>query len=160
MKKMKPDILINNAGYIHPNPIINHSDEDFLKHIQVNLLGTYYCTKYALQNNCSLIINIGSSAGNKGKENWSAYCSSKSALIMFTSCLYKEGYNTVCVSPGRTNTKMRNMLFNNEDKDTLLIVDDISNLINKIINDQPKYCGKHINIRKVKEGVEECIENL
>ena len=51
IKFFKPDILINCAGYIEPSPIIETSHCRFMKHLEVNLVGAFLCSKYALINN-------------------------------------------------------------------------------------------------------------
>jgi len=151
IKFFKPDILINCAGYIEPSPIIETSHCRFMKHLEVNLVGAFLCSKYALINNPKcIIINIGSSAGLHGKKDWSAYCASKAGLISLTESLHEEGYRAVCISLSRTNTKMRTRLYGVEDKKTLLSPDEVAEVVLTTITylDKYSYSGKNILVKK------------
>jgi len=140
------DILINNAGYIEPSNIIEDNDE-FIQTFQTNTIGVFQCTKEVLKNNPhAIIINIGSSAGSSIKGGWSSYCSSKAAIIMATSCWAQEGISTICISPGRCATKMRNKLYPDEDQTTLLSSDNFARIIKKAINGHYKFTGLNIDV--------------
>ena len=129
-KKIHPDILINNAGYVKPSYIQNSKIEDDIKTIDVNLKGIFICSAICLQINPNLtIINIGSSAGTKIHEDWSSYCASKAGVIMATQCWYKSGVKCYCISPGRTVSKMRYSLFPNENQNTLLDPNDLAKVV-------------------------------
>ena len=129
------DILINNAGFIEPSNIAESSLQTEQYSIAVNLLGVWYCTHAVLQKNQDAkILNIGSSAGSKPRASWSNYCAAKAAVIMATKCWAQEGIWAVCLSPGRTATKMRKQLFPNEDIDTLLSVEDFAQVVVHAIN--------------------------
>ena len=112
MERFVPDILINNAGYVVPQSV-KHADPSVTqKHIDINLSGVFYCTEIALQKNPDLqIINIGSSAATKIHATWSEYCATKAAVVMATQCWAADGLYAVCISPGRTKTKMRKALY-------------------------------------------------
>jgi len=161
MEKIKPNILINNAGYIYREPIIKLNVLELKRHININLIGAAMCSKYAILNGADTIINIGSTAGCDGKADWSAYCISKAGLIMLSDCLAKENIKAITLSIGRTNTKMRKKLFPNEDESTLLKPEDIANLIKKLLLSTAydsfwdSHNGKNIIYRK---GEEICIE--
>jgi len=133
-RSFRPQILINNAGYIKPQSIKELDAFDMYKQLDVNLMGAILCSKYAIKNGVKLIIHIGSSAGIKGKAGWSAYCVSKAGLIMFNECLNAEGINSMILSIGRTDTKMRRKLFPNEYKSTLLTPKDVAIEIQKLIH--------------------------
>jgi len=45
----RPNILINNAGYVMPQSIKNADLECTKKHIDINIGGTFYCTTIALK---------------------------------------------------------------------------------------------------------------
>ena len=129
----KPDILINCAGFISPAPILKTNLVDVQKDIMVNYFGPYMCTREALKNNCYTIINIGSTSGFEGRANWSAYCSSKAALVAFTESLAKEGINAYGVHPARTKSKMRERLFPGEDQNTLMEPERIGEVVLDIL---------------------------
>ncbi|MBS3992786.1 MAG: SDR family NAD(P)-dependent oxidoreductase [Bacteroidetes bacterium] len=133
-KERNVDILINNAGYIKPNNINRNCFEEEIKTININLTGVFICSGAVLNmNKNAIIINIGSSAGTKARGSWASYCSSKSGVIMATKCWYDEGVKTICISPGRTKTKMREMLFPNENQDELLSVKDFALVVLRAI---------------------------
>ena len=133
LNAVKPDILINAAGYIKPQSIKELDAWDMYKQLDVNLMGAIFCSKYAILNGVKFILHIGSSAGIKGKAGWSAYCVSKAGLIMFSECLNAEGINSMVLSIGRTDTKMRRGLFPNEDKSTLLTPEEVADEVYKLI---------------------------
>ena len=43
----KIDILVNNAGVCHDSPALDKSVDYFRRILDVNLIGTYLCSKYA-----------------------------------------------------------------------------------------------------------------
>lgn len=153
MERFVPDILINNAGYVVPQSV-KHADPSVTqKHIDINLSGVFYCTEIALQKNPDLqIINIGSSAATKIHATWSEYCATKAAVVMATQCWAADGLYAVCISPGRTKTKMRKALYPDEDQSTLMLPEDFAKVVYKAI--QKEYTsGSHIHVNK--ENVEE-----
>ncbi|TMN21625.1 SDR family oxidoreductase [Lentibacillus cibarius] len=148
VEKVKPDILINNAGYIEPVPIAENSIQSEKHSIDVNLLGVFNCTGAVLeQNEQALIINLGSSAGTKPRGNWSSYCATKAGVIMATKCWADEGIKTVCLSPGRTKTKMRNRLYPDEDQQTLLTPQEFAQVVMKAIEGEYEY-GANIDVSR------------
>ena len=61
VSRFKPDILINAAGYVVPQSVKSADLESTKKHIDINLLGTFYCSQIALKYCPDLaIVNIGS----------------------------------------------------------------------------------------------------
>ncbi len=141
-----PDILINNAGYVFPQSIKDCDLERERKAFDINLFGTFNCTAAVLKmNKAAKIINIGSSAATKIHGTWSSYCAAKAAVVMATKCWAEDGVDAVCVSPGRTATKMRRGLYPNEDKSTLLMPEDFAAIVLYAI--EGKYApGEHINV--------------
>ena len=147
----KADILINCAGSIKTSTVVESASKDWIQDVSVNLIGTYLCTLHALKNNCFMIINIGSSAGFKGKATWSAYCAAKAGVASFTQSLADEGIVAYTVSPGRTQSKMRLELFPDEDQNTLLTSDDVAEVVLDVI--RGKYpIGANISVKK-EDGV-------
>lgn len=148
MKEFVPDILINNAGYIVPCSIKEAVLENTKKHIDVNLSGTFYCAQLGLKYNSHLeIINIGSAAAIESHATWSEYCATKAAVVMATKCWAEDGIFSVCLSPGRTKTKMRKSLYPDEEQNTLLDPDDFAKVVyNAVIHKYPS--GTHLVVRK------------
>jgi 3-oxoacyl-[acyl-carrier protein] reductase len=103
------DILINNAGVIHPKRILESDSELWIKDINVNLIGTYLCSKLVLSKNkyCK-IINISSTAAFNHYPDWSSYCISKIGVVSLTKCLANDKFEAYCLCPGAIDTKFRN----------------------------------------------------
>ncbi len=140
------DILINNAGYVVPMSIAGCKIESEKKSIDINLFGTFNCTAAVLGlNREARIINIGSSAATKVHGTWSSYCAAKAGVVAATKCWAEDGFDVVCISPGRTDTKMRRGLYPDEDKMTLLKPDDFAAIVLYAV--EGKYSpGEHINV--------------
>jgi NAD(P)-dependent dehydrogenase (short-subunit alcohol dehydrogenase family) len=132
------DLLINTAGYIHPQTVKNSAPDIWLDEIMTNLVGPYYLARECLKRGCKLIINMGSSAAKEGKPEWSGYCAAKRGLVSLTESLHAEGHKAYCLNIGRTNTKMRKKLYGNEDPDTLLSPKDVAKVVRHIIENKPK----------------------
>lgn len=108
------DILVNNAGILRYGPIVTMESSEWRDVIEVNLMGTYYCTKAVvpilLERGWGRIINISSRSGKIGRPTATAYCASKHAVIGFTKALAEEltpfniTVNAVC--PGVVDTDM------------------------------------------------------
>ncbi len=104
------DILVNNAGIVSSAPtILDLSDEQWAKEINVNLTGTFYCTRAVLKNmterSSGKIINIASLAGELGRPITSAgYSSAKAGVLGFTmsvaQSVAKYGINVNAICPG------------------------------------------------------------
>ena len=154
MKKSRPDILINCAGYIEPQTLKELTGNELKKHIDINLTGSILCAKYAVENGATYIINIGSSAGVTPKAGWLAYCVSKSALTMFSQCLESEGVCCLTLHIGRTNTKMRNRLFPNETKELLMSPEDVAEAVEESIE------HKYVQMMSVKKIIKATWEFL
>ncbi|MEH7504785.1 3-ketoacyl-ACP reductase [Neobacillus drentensis] len=88
------DILINNAGIAKFGGFLELTPEEWEKIIQVNLMGVYNVTRAVLpgmiERKSGDIINISSSAGQKGAPVTSAYSASKFAVLGLTESLMLE----------------------------------------------------------------------
>lgn len=105
------DIVINNAGSIHPKRILETDTNQWINDINVNLVGTFLVAKQALAaNQNTIVINISSTAGFNSYPNWSSYCSSKAGVITLSQCLAKDNFNVFCLCPGAIDTKFRDGL--------------------------------------------------
>jgi len=152
-----PDILINAAGYVVPQSVKDADIENTRKHIEINLLGTFYCTQIALKHNPDLdIVNVGSAAAVETHPTWTEYCATKAGVVMATKCWAEDGLYAVVISPGRTRTKMRKALFPDEDQDTLLDPIDFAKVIMKAVKKEYP-TGTHIIVRK--QNVNDILEN-
>ena len=159
---LHPALPEQEGGYIVTKPLAFDEDTQTIaetdisvekQSIDINLIGTFNCTNAVLKlNPATKIINIGSSAGTKVHGGWSAYCAAKAAVIMATKCWADEGVDVVCVSPGRTVSKMRKSLFPDEDQSTLLKAEDFAKIVIKAIHEEyPKGSNIDVNIQNIKE---------
>src|SRR5699024_7118679 len=93
------DILINNAGIAKFGGFLDLDVEEWEKIIQVNLLGMYYVTRAVLpkmiEQEAGDIINISSTAGQKGGPVTSAYSASKAGVLGLTESLAMEARSSI-----------------------------------------------------------------
>lgn len=102
------DILINNAAYLHYDPVHELAIEQWDNVINVNLRGTFLVTKYISQlmipQSKGKIVNVSSIAAISGMIGGSAYSASKAGILGFTRLIAKElakyQINVNAVSPG------------------------------------------------------------
>jgi NAD(P)-dependent dehydrogenase (short-subunit alcohol dehydrogenase family) len=114
----KVDVLVNNAGIVGKRAFVSQSDDAVWRRtIEVNLFGTYYCTKAFLprmiEQKQGRIINIASISGKQASPTNSAYSASKHAVIGLTRTVAAElgilglpGITVNAVCPGVVNTGM------------------------------------------------------
>ena len=117
------DILVNNAAVLPEKYLFRMSDQEWIDCMQVNINGTYFCTRHCLlqmlRQQYGKIINIVSISGITGNPGHTAYGASKAAIIGFTKSLSKEvvrkGININAVAPGYIKTAMsENFIKNNQ----------------------------------------------
>ncbi|MBI4401499.1 MAG: 3-oxoacyl-[acyl-carrier-protein] reductase [Nitrospirae bacterium] len=122
----KIDILVNNAGITRDGLLLRMKEEDWTLVLQVNLNGTFHCTKAVLQpmtkQRYGRIVNIASIVGAMGNAGQANYAASKAAVIGFTKTVAREYASRMitvnAVAPGFIDTAMTQGL-PAEVKDTL-----------------------------------------
>ncbi len=91
----KIDILVNNAGIVYFKSLVDTTEEEWDRTIDINLKGAFLFTKEVLQHmienkSGGIIVNVSSGAGRSGFPNLSSYCASKFGIIGITESLAKE----------------------------------------------------------------------
>ena len=126
------DILVNNASVCKDSLLMDKDVDSFRRILDVNLIGTYLCSKYAakvmLDNGSGSIINVSSTnAIDTYYPESCDYDASKAGVISLTHNLAREfsPYIRVnCVCPGWVNTDMNKELsveqVHEEEKNILL----------------------------------------
>ena len=108
------DILVNNAGASGRTPIQDPDDSKWENIIQVNLTGSYLCSKLAvphmLKHHYGRIVNVSSVLGRFGVAGYLAYCTAKHGIVGFTKALALEvasqGITVNAICPTWVDTAM------------------------------------------------------
>ena len=122
----KVDILVNNAGITRDGLLLRMKEEDWNIVLQVNLNGTFNCTKAVLlpmtKQRYGRIVNIASIVGVMGNVGQANYAASKAAVIGLTKTVAREyasrSVTVNAVAPGFIDTAMTQGL-STEVKETL-----------------------------------------
>jgi len=124
------DIFVNNAGITRDGLVVRMKEEDWNAVIQVNLTGTFYCSKAALgpmsKQRYGRIINMASVVGVMGNAGQANYAASKAAVIGLTKTIAREyasrNITVNAVAPGFIDTAM-----------TQALGDDVRDMLSKQI---------------------------
>lgn len=108
------EILVNNAGINLRSPLENMAVADFKRNVDVNLIGPFLVSKYAVKsmiaNRSGKIINICSMMSELGRNTVGAYAASKGGLKMLTQNMAtewaKHNIQVNGIGPGYFATKL------------------------------------------------------
>jgi 3-hydroxybutyrate dehydrogenase len=108
------DILVNNAGIAESAPLAALDEAMWERHLDINLTGTYRCTREALpamiERGFGRVINMASMAGRVGGAYISAYSASKHGVLGFTRSIALEvatkGVTVNAICPGYVESDM------------------------------------------------------
>ncbi|GAA0378437.1 3-ketoacyl-ACP reductase [Bacillus horti] len=132
------DILINNAGIGKFGGFLDLSPEDWKAIIDVNVMGTYYVTRAVLpqliEKNGGDIINISSTAGQKGAPLTSAYSASKFGVLGLTESLAlevrKHNIRVTALTPSTVATELAvNANLTDGNPETVMQPEDLAEFI-------------------------------
>ncbi len=115
------DVLVNNAGLYHMEPLEQTSVENWRRVLEVNLVGSFlFCKAVApvfKKAKRGKVVNVSSVLGRVGVAGASAYCAAKGGVILFTRSLAVEwaplGIHVNALAPGLFNTDMSKGVFEN-----------------------------------------------
>ena len=156
----KVDILVNNAGITRDGLLLRMKEEDWNLVLQVNLNGTFNCTKAVLQpmtkQRYGRIVNIASIVGVIGNAGQANYSASKAAVIGFTKTVGREyasrNITVNAVAPGFIDTAMTHGL-PADVKETLLkqiplgrlgTAGDIAAAVRFLVSEEAAYITGHV----------------
>lgn len=108
------DVVVNNAGIVHHEPLLEFDEDHFHRVMDVNLSGCFYGTKYGgaaiVASGGGSIVNIASAGGMRVYALGAAYATSKAAVIALTQVAAIElrdlGVRANVVSPGTIDTPL------------------------------------------------------
>jgi 3-oxoacyl-[acyl-carrier protein] reductase len=108
------DILINDAGIYLKSSVVDMSEADWDRTIDINLGGNFLCCRAYVPamraQKSGRIISIASGIGHYGMKHFSHYAASKAAIIGFVKSLARElgpdGITVNAICPGSANTAM------------------------------------------------------
>jgi 3-oxoacyl-[acyl-carrier protein] reductase len=112
------DILVNNAGITRDRLLLRMTEEDWDAVLNVNLKGTFNCTKaaikYMVKRKSGRIVNIASVVGEMGNAGQANYAASKAGIIGLTKAIAREyaqrGISVNAIAPGYIETPMTEAL--------------------------------------------------
>ena len=108
-----PDVVVNNAGIAIAGSFLKHTEEDWRRIVEVNLLGVVrgcrlFGAQMAERGEGGHLVNIASAASFAPTAMLPAYSATKAAVRMFSECLRAElahaGIGVTAICPGFTNT--------------------------------------------------------
>jgi NADP-dependent 3-hydroxy acid dehydrogenase YdfG len=108
------DLLVNNAGYMALDQVVDQRPDDWRRQFEVNCVGLLNTTHAVLprmiERRTGTVINLGSTAGRNVYENHTAYCGTKHAVHAMTEGLRREvaalGIRVTLMSPGMVDTEL------------------------------------------------------
>ena len=108
------DVLVNDAGIYLKAPVVEITEENWDRTINVNLGGNFFCCRAFIpsmrKQQSGRIISVASGIAHYGAKEFAPYAASKAAIIGFVKSLAREvGHDGITVNalcPGAANTAM------------------------------------------------------
>lgn len=122
------DVLVNNAGGGDMKPLIEMSEEEWLRIVDLNVNSMFRLCKlvgpHMIASGKGKVINMSSMYGLVGEKNVTAYCASKGAIIQFTRALALEwaqhNIQVTALAPGYIYTERTSRVFDDPELSALL----------------------------------------
>lgn len=149
------DILVNNAGIAKFGSFMDLTPEEWTNIIDVNVKGVYYTTRAVLpemiERNTGDIINISSTAGQKGAPITSAYSASKAAVIGLSESLMlevrKKNIRVTTLTPSTVATEMAVELnLTDGNPENVMQAEDLAELMVAQLKLHPRVLLKHAGL--------------
>jgi NAD(P)-dependent dehydrogenase (short-subunit alcohol dehydrogenase family) len=153
------DVLVNNAGAAVRTRVTDTSLDDWNDVVDVNLTGTFLCSKHALphleESQSGRIVNISSQRGLSAGPNRPAYCASKGGVSNLTRQMAVDyspsgvTVNAVCPGPIKT-ARLREMVEDDWDEvlDTVATPyvgepEDVAKAVEFLASDEARFITGH-----------------
>lgn len=115
----KLDILVNNAAVAIPGTVVDTSEDDWMRVLNINLTSVWRGMKFAiphmLDNGIGSIVNISSMQAFKGFKGWSAYATAKGGINALTQQAANEyalqNIRVNAIAPGTIMTPLNEKVF-------------------------------------------------
>jgi NAD(P)-dependent dehydrogenase (short-subunit alcohol dehydrogenase family) len=147
------DVLVNNAGLSHPTtPVEQLTLADWQRNLDVNLTGTFLCTKSALplMAKGGTIINNLSVAAKGMFPGASAYNASKWGALGFTNTLREEvrgrGIRVVALLPGPTDTAIWDQFWKDAPREKMVRPESVADLVAAVVALPPEAVVEEIAV--------------
>lgn len=134
-KENRIDFVVNTAGVLDKQPLVNMTMAEVERSINVNYLGSIIvsrCSYPYLKESRGALLLYTSSSYTRGRSLYSLYSSSKAAIVNFVQAINEEwsdaGVRVNTINPERTKTPMRVKNFGIEPDSTLLKSKDVANV--------------------------------
>ncbi len=157
-------ILVNNAATMSPKPLLEQTEEEWNRVMDVNLKSVFLCTKaagqYMVKQKYGKVINMASTGGEIASPMNASYHASKAGVILFTKSVAIEwiryNINVNAVGPGNVDTGLVDQFIQKGSRETTLKSipikrfaepQEIANLVLFLASDLSSYMvGEHVII--------------
>jgi 3-oxoacyl-[acyl-carrier protein] reductase len=151
------DVLVNNAGIGHFDPVDRLPPERFREVLETNLFGPYYAVHYAAplmkKNGGGFVVNVASLAAVNAFSGGSAYNASKFGLLGFSEAamldLRHDGIRIATVLPGSVATEFGHS-HGNRDLSWMLLPDDVAEAVADLVRFPDRAIPSRVDLRPAK----------
>ncbi len=154
------DILVNNAGITRDKLILRMTEEDWDVVLNVNLKGTFNCTKAVIKHmakqRSGKIVSVASVVGEMGNAGQVNYSASKAGVIGLTKTIAREfaqrGINVNAIAPGYIETPMTEVLPEKVKEDLKRLIpmerlgkpEDVAEAVLFLVSEESNYITGHV----------------